>query len=141
MKIKKLAFPIVIGILSVVFVVSLLVCVAAFWSELSYARGYVTEPDSFYYSLQDSDYSRVLDGMYRNKAAGVEETAEYREIYAVALYFEAASYYKAYGEAGDIVSAEREKAVMEAQIPLMGELSYAVEDIHRQLGIVSFEDT
>ena len=135
MKIKKLAFPIVIGILSVVFVVSLLVCVAAFWSELSYARGYVTEPDSFYYSLQDSDYSRVLDGMYRNKAAGVEETAEYREIYAVALYFEA------YGEAGDIASAEREKAVMEAQIPLMGELSYAVEDIHRQLGIVSFEDT
>ena len=130
MKIKNTVINIVIGILCFVFVI---VSFFTFAEAMDYYRDYHPKEDSFLYAIEDGDYSRLVEMMYRNEAAGVETSEIYEECYAVARYYEAATYYKAYKNAGDMPRAVEKKEIMEKQIPLMGELSGCAEDIDKML--------
>ena len=132
MKIKNLGMNLCIGFLSFVFVVSLF-----FLGQevISYHTNYYPEEDSFLYSLQQQDYAYMVEMMYRNQAANVKTNTTYEECYAVAKYYEAATYYKAYELDGNRELAENKKEIMNEQLLRMGELSYAAEDINTILGI------
>ena len=132
MKIKNLVMNLCIGFLSFVFVVSLF-----FLGQevMSYHTNYYPEEDSFLYSLQQQEYAYMVEMMYRNQAANVKTNTTYEECYAVAKYYEAATYYKAYKLDGNQELAEDKKEMMDEQLLRMGELSYAAEDINTILGI------
>ena len=100
---------------------------------LDYYKDYHPKEESFLYALEDGDYSRMVEMMYRNEVAGVETSEIYEECYAIARYYEAATYYKAYKNAGDIPRASEKKELMKKQIALMGELSGYAEDIDKML--------
>ena len=132
MKIKNLVMNLSIGFLSFVFVVSLF-----FLGQevISYRTNYHPEEDSFLYSLQQQEYAYMVEMMYRNQSAGVKTNSTYEECYAVATYYEAATYYKAYKADGNETLAQEKKEIMQEQILRMGDLSYAAEDINMILGI------
>lgn len=97
--------------------------------------GYYPKEESFLYSLQQKEYAAMVEMMYRNQAMDVKSNATFEECYAVAKYYEAATYYKAYKFDGNQELAMKKKAIMDEQILQMGELSYAAEDIDTLLGI------
>ena len=121
-----------IGILSLVFVISLFFMVT---EVVSYLDTYYPKEDSFLYSLQQQDYARMVDMMYQNQALDVKSSTIYEECYAVAKYYEAAGYYKAYMLSGNQDLAYKKKEIMEQQRSFMGDLFYAAEDIDSVLGI------
>ena len=130
MKIKNMAINMVIGILCFVFVILSFITLA---ETMDYYRDYYPKEDSFLYTIEDRDYSRLVEMMYRNEAAGVKTSEIYEECYAVARYYEAATYYKAYKNAGDEIRASEKKKIMDSQIVLMGDLDYSVKDIDKLL--------
>ena len=130
MKIKNTVVNIVIGILCFVFVILSFITLA---EVMDYHRDYYPQEDSFLYTIEDRDYSRLVEMMYRNEAAGVETSEIYEECYAVSRYYEAATYYKAYKNAGDEIRADENRDIMDAQIVLMGDLGYSAQDIDKML--------
>ena len=130
MKIKNTIINIIIGGLCFVFVILSFI---TFAEAMDYHRDYHPGEDSFLYAIEDGDYSRLVEMMYRNEVAGVETSEIYEECYAVARYYEAATYYKAYKNAGDMTRAQEKKQIMEGQISRMGELSGCAEDIDKML--------
>lgn len=132
MKSRKIVLNVIIGFLCLVFVISL----GAFVSQIAdYNRSYHSDESSFLYAMQEQDYVRMVEMMYRNLAADVESNETFEECYAVARYYEAATYYKAYIEAGNRELAEEKEDIMEEQVLLMGDLSYAAKDIDEKLEI------
>lgn len=130
MKIKNTIINIVIVGLCFVFGI---LSIVTFTEAMDYYRDYHPGEDSFLYAIEDGDYSRMVEMMYLNEAAGVETSEIYEECYAVARYYEAATYYKAYKNAGDMARAQEKKQIMERQISRMGELSGCAEDIDKIL--------
>lgn len=132
MKTKNIVMNLVIGALAVVFAAALF----SFCREMiDYGRTYTYKEQNFLYSLEEKNYTRMVEMMYDNETAGVLLTPTYKECYAIARYYEAATYYKAYLEAGDEVRAAGKKEIMNEQLSYMGELSYAAEDIKKELGL------
>ena len=132
MKIKNTVINIVIGILCFVFVILSFVILA---EVIDYHRDYYPKEDSFLYAMEDGDYSRLVEMMHRNEAAGVKASEIYEECYAVARYYEAATYYKAYKNVSDTKRALEKKEIMEKQLPLMGDFAGYAEDIDKMLGL------
>ena len=130
MNIKNMLSNIVIGALCLVFVVSAFYMVR---EVIGYNTSYHPEESSFLYSIQQQDYANLVQMMYRNEAADVETNATYEECYAVARYYEAATYYKAYKNAGDEKAAAKKLEIMEKQVLLMGDLAYVADDIDEKL--------
>lgn len=123
---------IVIGCLCLVFVVLFFVTVKQFADA---GRVYTRSEDSMVYYIQNGDYESMLRGTYMNEIHGVWASDTMKECYAVAHYYEAATLYKAYEKAGKNELAAEKKKSMEEQEALMGELSFAAEDIREELGI------
>ena len=90
--------------------------------------------NSFRYSVEDNNFAPLVSKYYRNVAEGAD-SAKMQEYYGVAEYFEAASYYKAFLEAGDTVRAERELKRMEEAAGKMGGWEMTKAVIHEQLGL------
>lgn len=89
-------------------------------------------------NLKYGKYDNLLRDVYRNEAKCVETTETMEECYAVAHYYEAAVYYKAYLTAGETEKAEEKKAVMEEQKEMAEILSYAIEEINIRLGLTFY---
>lgn len=122
----------VIGILALVFAAALF----SFCREMiDCGRTYTYKEQNFLYSLEEKNYANLVEMMYDNESAGVSMTQTYQECYAIARYYEAATYYKAYLMAGDEERAAKKKEIMNKQLSYMGELSYAAEDIKEELGL------
>lgn len=132
MKIKNIVLNVIIAVLCFILVVMLAVFVQQIFD---YNRNYYPDETSFLYAVQEQDYPRLVDMMHRNQAAGVKTSDTYEECYAVARYYEAATYYKAYREAGNQKLASEKENIMKEQLLLMGQLSYAAEEINRKLGL------
>ncbi len=92
------------------------------------------DADSFYYRLSDEDFSQLVEMYHMNQAAGVEEE-ELEAYHAIARYFEAASYCKAYAQAGDSEKQAHYQALMDSAKADMGELLFVSEKIDRHLGL------
>ena len=97
---------------------------------------YTTDANSFYYDINDGRYAQMVISTEENRAMGVRETKELKSCYAVADYFEAASYYKAYDENSNKKVADKYLETMKACRKKMDDLEYAADDIDEKLGIV-----
>lgn len=132
MKIKNIILNIIIAFLCLVFVISSGILVS---EVVGYHRNYYPDENSFLYAVQEQDYVRMVDMMHRNLAADVKSNETFEECYAVARYYEAATYFKAYKEAGNDKAAQEKAKIMEEQVLLMGDLTYAAAEIDAKLGI------
>ena len=131
MRIKSLISNIILVFLLIVFVIGITICI----SEIgNYNDNYYMEEDSFLYAIQEKDYSRLVEISKLHRAVnGVEE--KFTPYHAVADYFEAATFYKAYMKMGDEEQAKKEKEIMDNNFYQMGEFSYLSEEIIKDLDI------
>ena len=102
------------------------------WQE---SFGWEYDADSFYYRLSDGDYGAMVEMYYLNEAYNVEPDEELNMYYGAARYFEAASWYKAYIEAGDDARAAAYRLTMDEAEAQMGALSMVAGDICAALDI------
>ena len=126
-----LVLDIVIGLLCVALIGAAAFAATSFYDSF----GFDYDADSFYYRLTDGDYSQMVEMYYYNEANGVKADSELRQYYAVAEYFEAASWYKAFDSAGDSARAAEYETKMADAGNDMGALSMVAEDIRQSLGI------
>ena len=92
---------------------------------------YTVEPNNILYTLNRGDYVSAWQDVQSNRAAGKtgEKEPGYVLPYAVADYFEAASYYAVYEESGDTEKAADYREEMERAYEKMGELQFMAEEI------------
>ena len=130
MKSKKIILNAIIVFLCLIFVI----VSGVFISQMvDYNRSYHPDESSFLYACQEQDYVRMVNMMHRNLAAGVKSSDTMEECYAVAEYYEAATYYRAYFIAGNHDKAMKKKQIMDEKAALMGDLFYVAEDINKKL--------
>lgn len=126
-----IVLDIVIGILCIALVGAGAFAVSM-WQE---SFGWEYDADSFYYRLSDGDYGAMVEMYYLNEAYNVEPDEELNMYYGAARYFEAASWYKAYSEAGDDARAVAYRLTMDEAEAQMGALSMVAGDICKALNI------
>ena len=100
--------------------------------EASYSYS-VYDENSFYWRLESEEYASMVSMYHSNVAEGKGEARELQEYYGVAKYFEAASYYKMYVEAGETDLAEKCMADMEAAYIQMGDFAIVKDKIDATL--------
>lgn len=130
-KIIATILNIVIIVLCLVLVIMLALAIESVHSTFMWRA----DGDSFYYAIKDGNYDTVVEYYHRNIQAGHEDDADMKEYYGVAKYYEAASLYKAYSDAGNAEQAKRYRERMNSAQNEMGEWVIAREAIHEQLGI------
>lgn len=134
MKIKSMISNIIIVFLLLVFAVAMIICVSEIQSY-NYNEDYYRDEDSFLYAIQEKDYSRLVEISNFNKVLEKKENEKMKSFHAVADYFEAAAYYKAYQKIGDLDKAEKKWKIMEQTKTEMGEFSYLAEEMLEELEI------
>lgn len=122
----------IIIILSIIFFTLVIVLC----KEVFNRSHYTTDANSFYYDINDGRYAEMVISAEENRAMGVRETKELKPCYAVADYFEAASYYKVYIENDKKEVADKYLKTMTACRKDMDDFEYAADDIDEKLGIV-----
>ena len=90
------------------------------------------DADSFYYRLSDGDFGSMVEMYYSNESIGAKADEELQQYYAIARYYEAACWYRAY--AGRSETADY-LAAMERAEKDMGPLAFVAEDIRESLKI------
>lgn len=114
--------------------IALVITIAGTVYEIyDYSKVNVRTQEHFMGELKYENYEEMVNDMYRNEANGIKPTETMEECYAIARYYEAAVYYKAYSLSGETQKAAKKKELMEEQKALTGELAYAIEDINTQL--------
>lgn len=93
------------------------------------------DEDSFYWRLESEEYASMVNMYYLNVAEGKGDARELQEYYGVAKYFEAATDYKMYLEAGETERANEALADMEEAYVQMGDFSMVKGKIHAKLGL------
>ena len=125
-------FALITTILMVVLTVTFIVLLSSLLSYLlRTSDSYHEEPRSFYYYVENGKYVDAVAAKNRNEAGGytVQSNKEYKEYYALADYFYAASLYKVYSAGGD-PRAEEALKTMEESAALVGDLQFAIEDVN-----------
>lgn len=126
-----LILDIVIGIFSVLLVGAVVFTVKMINEDVNFHY----DVESFYYRLQDENYSNMVEMYHMNEEAGVKSDAELEQYYGIAKYFEAASYYRAYQEAGEMEQMKKYEAQMKNAEKEMGQLEFVSDQIDEKLGI------
>ena len=91
--------------------------------------------NSFCYAVEDEQYASLVGKYYQNTIEGHEGNKVMKEYYGVAMYYEAASLYKAYTTVGNEEQAAVFLEKMEQAQEEMGGWSIAKDSIHKQLGL------
>jgi len=113
---------VLIGLLALALVGAAIFAVSSFRDSLD--LGY--DADSFYYRLTDGDYGAMVEMYYTNESLGIRADEELRQYYAIARYYEAASWHNAYR---DREEAARYLTEMEAARADMGPLAFVADEI------------
>lgn len=129
--IKIIILNIVIGVL----VFFLLITGVYALEEFSYEFDNGYKEDSFLYRIKDERYNEMVRMYHENEAYGKEFDEEGQEYYAIAKYYEAASFCKAFSEAGDTERMERYLDKMEDAEEDMGAMAFVKDKIDEKLGI------
>lgn len=129
---KDLILKLGIGFLSFMLVVMFLYVISSFYQA---GEIYTHSEDSLLGNIERGQYGNLVSNVYDNEICNVKVTANMAECYAVAHYFEAASFYKVYLQNGYTEKAEEKKKIMEEQKQFMGDLAYTVEEIDEKLGL------
>lgn len=120
----------------IVLSLSLVISMAVLISEVRYMTNqYSRTARTFWYEINEGQYTDVIKGRHTNEVNGVVETPELRECYAVADYFEAASLYKVAVHTGNTEDMEKYLAVMEEAYKLFEDVPYIADDINAKLGL------
>lgn len=123
------------GIVILLSIFLLILSVSAVQEVWDSYHGMVYSEDSFSYRLEEESYADMVSMYHKNAAAGKENKKSLQEYYGVAKYFEAASSYKLYLEAGDAKKAEAWKKKMDEAYVQMGDFSFVSEKILSKLGL------
>ena len=102
--------------------------------EARYSFNYYDE-DNFFWRLESEEYASMVTMYYTNVAEGKADVKELQEYYGIARYFEAATEYKMYMEAGREDLAKEALTTMEEAYAQMGIFSMVREKIHVKLGM------
>lgn len=129
--IKIVVLNVVIGVL----VLFLLITGVYALEEFSYEFDNGYKEDSFLYRIKDERFNEMVRMYHENEAYGKKFGEEGQEYYAIAKYYEAASFYKAFSEAGDTERTERYLSKMEAAADDMGAMAFTKDKIDEKLGI------
>lgn len=131
-RVKELIANIVLIALSVILGLSLIGLLAEMrWVGFDYSHD---ESDLWYY-IDKEYYAQVVDYKWENVALGVEKTEELEQCYAVADYFEAASYYKAAVYNNDVEKMNEYVDKMQEAYSKLDDVAYLAENINAKLGI------
>lgn len=116
MKIKNM----VLNIVMVGLCFSLIWGICSFLMEVrDYHSMYDRREKDFLYAVQDKEYSHLWE-ISNEMRIRDKELSKLEEYFAVADYYEAALYYKAYEENGEKVKAEEKRQMMEEAQGKMG---------------------
>lgn len=126
-----LIMDIVIGALCVLFVGIGFFTIKMINEEINFSY----DVESFYYRLQDEDYSQMVEMYHTNEASNVKANEELKQYYGIAKYFEAASYYNVYETCKEQEKMNKYQVQMKNAEKEMGELSFVKDDINKKLGI------
>ena len=119
--------------LSLALVLSIIMLITEIrYSFMSYNRN----ADDLWWYVKNGNYVEVVTARNSNEAAGVFETNELSEIYAIADYFEAASMYKVAVFRNDTTAMDKYITAMGEAYMEMGDVNYLAEDINEKLDIV-----
>ena len=129
--IKIIILNVVIGVLVFFLLITGIYALEEFSYEFD--NGY-TE-DSFIYRIKDERYNEMVRMYHENEAYGKKFGEEGQEYYAIAKYYEAAYFYKAFSEAGDTERMERYLDKMEDAEEDMGAMAFVKDKIDEKLGI------
>ena len=129
--IKLIILNIVIGVL----VFFLLITGTYALEEFSYEFDNGYKEESFLYRIKDERYHEMVRMYHENEAYGKKFGEEGQEYYAIARYYEAASFYKAFSEAGDTERMERYLDKMKEAEEDMGAMAFVKDKIDEKLGI------
>lgn len=126
-----LIMNIAIVALSILMVISGFAAVGNLREDFSFTYS----EESMYYMVDSGDFYRMVEAYHRNTQEGSRGSSAMGEYYGVARYYEAASLYRAFLEAGDAERAERQKERMAEAREEMGSWAMVEEEIQTQLGI------
>ena len=129
---KNLIANVVIIVLTVIFVLLFFVAIAEM-KDVDYT--WTRDEDDFWYYISDGQYQELIESFYHNQNEGVRETEELKQCYAVAEYFEAASFYRVALSVNDQEDIEKYKAIMEECLLEMDDIAYVAEEINQKLGL------
>ena len=104
-------------------------------AELAYYEsGTGSSLENLAYSVEREDYAELL---YMCQLNGIkrESDKDFQEFYALADYYEAATWYKAYLETGDSKRTAAQKEKMDAAALGLGRLSATKSRVDAQLGL------
>ena len=104
----------ILNIAIVLLALILIPFIFIFLEEWKYSRHTGYKENTFAYRLEDGRYGSMVEYYHENEANHIEDNGNITEYYAVARFYEAALYYKAFLDAGDdaraAVYAEKMKA-------------------------------
>lgn len=122
--------------LSLLLVLSIIMLI----TEMRYSfTSYNRDADELWWYVNNGNYVELVAARNSNEAAGVFETNELSEIYAIADYFEAASMYKVAFYKNDTADMEKYITQMDEAYMKMGDVNYLAEEINEKLSIVILE--
>lgn len=123
-------------VLSLALVLSIIMLI----TEMKYSfTSYNRDADDLWWYVNNGNYVELVTARNSNEAAGVFETSELSEIYAIADYFEAASLYKVAVFKNDTAGMDKYISAMDEAYMEMGDINYLAEEINEKLGIVVSE--
>lgn len=85
--------------------------------------------DSFYYYLREERYASMVDGYYVNLQNKEKAGKKLAECYGIAKYYNAAFFYHAYEETGDMEGMQRMEAQKEQAYAEMGNYTSLADKI------------
>ena len=123
-------------VLSLALVLSIIMLI----TEMKYSfTSYNRDADDLWWYVNNGNYVELVTARNSNEAAGVFETSELSEIYAIADYFEATSLYKVAVFKNDTAGMDKYISAMDEAYMEMGDINYLAEEINEKLGIVVSE--
>lgn len=133
---KKPLIFILDSIVAILSVLLLIITVSATGELISEYHYTTNEERTFSYRMEEENYSEMVGMYYENVAAGRGADATLQEYYGVAKYFEAASNYKLYLDAGENEKAAVWKEKMDEAFKQMGDFAFISENIQKKLGLI-----
>jgi hypothetical protein len=118
-------YPFIVIALSLILFI-LLITFINNYRELS--SSYTLSVDNLYYCIDNGNYQNLYERCAYNRAAGVKETSELSELYAVADYYHNAFYYYGLQDTDNAHLSDYQKA-MEESAAQAGSLSYVLPKI------------
>lgn len=134
MKGSKL-FSVILTVVMVVECLLIVVTAGLAYHEITYDYTWYEDEDALLYEIEDERYGWLLTHYYANMYGGYRASGNMEECYGVAKYYEAALWYKAYQNVGDMERSTVYAKKMEMALDEMGDYRFLEEKIRAKLNM------